>query len=666
MAGSSDTTNLTANSGGRFYVSVSWSETSTSTANNTSTISVTGTLGQRASTETFWSGNIKAGQLSIYWHDNNTGSDVWLDDLNIWEIGYDQSSRSVTSSITVSHKADGTLSGYAKAKWVKDDAGTPYYAPNDGTAETGWVDLTTIPRKVNISSVTGSFTDENLSPTVKWTNNGNRVDLKLEIPSLSLNPWKRWNNLQGSSSYSPTFTQADINDLLSRMPNSSTLTMRFTITTVINGSDSFFSYIDKTFTIVNGEPVFTDFTYADTNATTTAITGNNSVMISGKSTLAATVSSANKAVAQKSATMSKYTFAVANLYADENYSESAITKTLGSPTIGSTELPSGTRDLTVTAIDSRNLSTPVVKSITIVPYDSPMVNATAARVNGFENDTILKISGKFSRIEVNGTAKNTVNSSSGVKYRYKAQSTSTWGSWTNKSVTVDTAAGTITATDITLSLNNQESYDIEVQMTDKLETTTVSLVVSVGQPAFFIGADGRVSVGEMPQQSKLNNEKGLFEVAGRAFANGNRLAEIPIGTSAIADAAITSAKLDWTSIEEIVGTYTGNGDLNYAIKFGSGLMIAVIKKGFTNISFGQWGSVYEHTFSSNWLGNWAVTFKNTPAVTATVSANGGAWIASDTYGIQTTTRPGQIEICRPNQLSGLNGSITVVGIGRWK
>ena len=573
MAGSSDTTNLTANSGGRFYVSVSWSETSTSTANNTSTISVTGTLGQRASTETFWSGNIKAGQLSIYWHDNNTGSDVWLDDLNIWEIGYDQSSRSVTSSITVSHKADGTLSGYAKAKWVKDDAGTPYYAPNDGTAETGWVDLTDIPRKVKISSVTGSFTDENLSPTVKWTNNGNRVDLKVELPTLSEYSWKRWNNLQGSSSYSPTFTQADINNLLSRMPNSSTLTMRFTVVTVINGSDAFYDWIDKTFTIVNGEPVFTDFTYADTNATTTAITGNNSVMISGKSTLAATISSANKAVAQKSATMSKYTFAVANLYADENYSESAIAKTLGSPTVANNELPSATRDLTVSAIDSRGISTPVTKAITIVPYQAPIVNATAKRVNGFENDTTIKISGTFSRIEVGGTAKNTVNSSTGVKYRYKAQSTSTWGSWINKSATVDTATGSVTVADFTLSLDNQTAYDIQVQITDGLETTIVSLAVSVGQPSFYIGTDGRVSIGGMPTKSKAAGEDGLLEVFGKIFAKniypvGSIYMSTTMTTAAEVGATLGGTWVAWGSGRVPVGVDTNDTDFNTVEKTG--------------------------------------------------------------------------------------------------
>lgn len=664
MAGSSDTTNLTANSGGRFYVSVSWSETGTSTANNTSTISVTGTLGQRASTETFWSGNIKAGQLSIYWHDNNNGTDVWLDDLNIWEIGYDQSSRSITSSITVSHKSDGTLSGYAKATWVKDGAGTPYYAPNDGTAETEWVALTTIPRASTPTITPSTFSVPATSGTL--TINTNRASSSF-THTITLKIGNTTIATKTGVGASTTINLADIsNSILQQIPNATSTSI--TVTCVTYSGSTNIGTKTKTITANvsnDAAPTFSDFTFADTNATTTAITGNNSVMISGKSTIAATISAANAATANYSASMAKYTFAVAGLYADENYSASAITKTLGSPTVANNELPSAMRDLTVSAIDSRGLSTAVTKAVTIVPYQAPTVNATALRVNGFENDTTISISGTFSRIEVSGTAKNTVNSSSGVKYRYKAQSTSTWGSWTNKTATVDTATGSVSVANFTLNLDNQASYDIQVQITDKLETTIVSLVVSVGQPAFFIGTDGRVSIGEMPQQTKLVGEKGLLEVNGRIFANGAKLPEVPIGTSDIADTAITATKVDWSTIVSIVGTYASETNLDYCIKYADGTMIAVKKKNFSNVQFGQWGSVYEHTFSSNWLGNWAVAFVNTPVVTASVAADGGAWIASDTGGVQSKTRPGQIEICRPNQLT-MSGYINVIAIGRWK
>ena len=496
-----------------FAIECSWSETSTSVSNNTSNISITGKIWRKTSYNAFsYTG---AGSLTVYWHDNKSNRDIAVASIGVDEIGYSVNERSVSGSITVEHLSDGTLSGFAYTHWQKSyNSG---YIPPSGNATTGWVALTKIARKVPITAVTGTYTDENFSPTVQWTNNGNRVDIKIELPELGEDSWRRWNNKQGSSSFSPQLSQADIQELYSLMPNTATLTMRFTVVTVINGTDAFYDWLDRTFTIVNGKPVFSDFTFADTDSTTTGITGNDQVMISGKSALAVTISAANKATAQKSATMNNYTFQVAGLTGSETYTTSAITKALGSPTVEATETPSATRELVVTAIDSRGLQTAITKTVTIVPYSSPTISATATRANGFENTTTVKISGTFSRIEVGGTAKNTVNTSSGVQYRYRQQGTSTWGSWTNRTATIDAATGRVTTAAFTLNLDNQAAFEFEFKITDKLETKTASLSVSIGQPVFWIGADGRVSVGGTPTRSKESGDAGLLDVKGRYY-----------------------------------------------------------------------------------------------------------------------------------------------------
>lgn len=572
-----NSTVLTNPNGGKYNLSISWGENSTSTSNNTSNVTVTAKLYKNNSRF-----DVKnAGVLKAYWHDNKDNTNREVASLAVTELGYNSTERVASATFNVAHKNDGTLSGYAYASWTRNST-YGGYVPTSGSTSTGWEALTTIARQVNISSVTGSFTDENLTPTIAWTNNGNRVDIKLELPDLGVNPWKRWDNKQGSSSFSPTFSQEEIDDLLGRLPNAKSTTLRFTVVTVINGTDSFWSHIDKTFTIVNGEPTFSNFTFADTNSATTAITGNSSVMISGKSTIAATISAANKATAKKSATMSKYTFQVAGLSAEQAYATTGITKTLGSPTVSPTELPSATRDLVVTAVDSRGSSTAVTKSVTIVPYEAPKVAASAQRANGFENATTVKISGSYSRIEVSGTAKNTVNTSSGVQYRYRQQGTSTWGSWTNRSCTIDTATGKITVADFQLSLNNQNAYEFEAKIADRLETTTVSFTVSVGQPAFYIGADGRVSVGAMPAKSKQSGEKGLLEIQGRAFSNGVLLPTLdqvyPVGSifmsathstaSAVAAALGGGTWTAWGSGRVPVGVNTSETEFNTVEKTG--------------------------------------------------------------------------------------------------
>lgn len=501
-----------------FAIECSWSETSTSVSNNTSNISISGKIWRKTSYNAFsYTG---AGSLTVYWHDNKSNKDIAVASIGIDEIGYSVNERSVSGSITVEHLSDGTLSGFAYTHWQKSyNSG---YIPPSGNATTGWVALTKIARASAPTMSASSITIPASSGTI--TVNTNRASssfthtITLKVGSTTIATYT-------GVGASQTINIADIDDaILATIPNATTATVDVSCQT-FNGSTSIGTK-STSFTANVGsgaKPTFSNFTFADTNSTTTGITGNNQVMISGKSAIRVTISATDKATAKYSATMAKYTFAIAELSAEQAYSTSQITKDLGSPTVAANELPSGTRDLVVTAIDSRGLSTSATKTVTIVPYQAPVINATATRANGFENTTTVKISGTFSRIEVGGTAKNTVNTSSGVQYRYRQQGSSTWGSWTNKTATVDTSTGKVTVADFTLNLDNQAAFEFEFKITDKLETKTASLTVSVGQPAFYIGADGRVGVGGMPTISKTSGEQGLLDVKGRIFSNGQEI-----------------------------------------------------------------------------------------------------------------------------------------------
>lgn len=521
-----------------FAIECSWSETSTSTSNNTSNISISGKIWRKTSYNAFsYTG---AGSLTVYWHDNRSNQDIAVASAGIDEIGYSVNERSVSGSITVTHHSDGSLSGYAYTHWEKSyNSG---YIPPSGNAVTDWVALTTIAR----ASQPSINTWPSNSPDFEI---GDWITIHMNRKSSSFTHTVKINYGNTSTTIATgvtdncTFNTATIADALyALIPNTNRYANTISVTTYSGGTNVGTKTCNYTAWIKADQvkPVFSDFTFADTNSTTTTITGNNQVMISGKSTLAVTISAANKATPQKSATMTKYTFQAAGLTGEEAYTTSAITKTLGSPTVEATELPNGTRDIVVTALDSRSLSTAVTKSVAIVPYSNPKISATATRANGFENSTTVSISGTFSRIEVGGTAKNTVNASSGVQYRYRQQGTSTWGSWTNRTATIDSATGKVTVAAFTLNLDNQLAFEFEFRITDKLATTTVSLTVSVGQPAFYIGADGRVGVGGMPTLNKLSGENGLLEVAGRAFANGHRLLEDDTAT-------VSGSNIDWAT-----------------------------------------------------------------------------------------------------------------------
>lgn len=492
-------------------IDCSWSETSTSTTNNTSTISITGKI-WRSSTYAFsYTG---AGSLTVYWHDNRDNVDRAVASVAVNEVGYSVNERSVSGSITVTHHSDGGLSGYAYTHWEKSyNSG---YIPPSGNAVTEWVALTTIPRASSIDSFTGTDIEGTFKVTYTAKSSSFTNKLRISIPSVIA---LQTNNYASGTNF--TLSASAKQEIYNRITSGNSVTLGAVIETW-SGSTKIgeSSELKHTCYLHEPEPTFSDFTYRDVDSTTTTITGNNQIMISGKSSLEATITAANKATAKYNATMSKYTFQIAGLTGEEPYSaDSSVVEVIGAPTVAANETPSATRDLVVTAIDSRGLSTPVTKAVTIVPYSSPTISATAVRANGFENTTTVNISGSFSRIEVSGTAKNTVNTSNGVQYRYRQQGSSTWGSWTNRTATIDTATGRVTTAAFTLNLDNQYAYEFEFRITDKLETTTVSLTVSVGQPAFWIGADGRAAVGGMPTVSKKSGEAGLLQVMGRIFAD---------------------------------------------------------------------------------------------------------------------------------------------------
>ncbi len=129
---------------GTFTLSISFNEKSTSILDNTSTLSVTGTI--KSGTGSY-SGY--APTLKIYWHDDNTNSDRLLGTKTVKSLSTGASS-SLTKEVTVTHKVDGSLSGYAKAVWTKNTSAS--YVPASGTVQTTNTALTKIPRASTINS----------------------------------------------------------------------------------------------------------------------------------------------------------------------------------------------------------------------------------------------------------------------------------------------------------------------------------------------------------------------------------------------------------------------------------------------------------------------------------------------------------------------------------
>ena len=137
----SKTLTAPASSSAKYKLTAKFEETSVDTTNNKSTIKVTATLASDSGYS--FSGGTEH-TLKIYWYDNNDhdgGKSVKTTTVTSMSAG---GSSTATGSITVPHKADGSLKGYAKAVWSK--SGSNRYVPPSGNVSTAETAVTSIAR----------------------------------------------------------------------------------------------------------------------------------------------------------------------------------------------------------------------------------------------------------------------------------------------------------------------------------------------------------------------------------------------------------------------------------------------------------------------------------------------------------------------------------------
>ena len=225
-------------------------------------------------------------------------------------------------------------------------------------------------------------------------------------------------------------------------------------------------------TEANSGPTLSGFTFADSYSTTTAITGNDQVLIQSYSRLTVTPGTAT---AKNGASIVSYS-AVCSGVTKSNTTGAALS--LG--TIGT----SGTRDITLTVTDSRGYTASVTKSVTVVPYSKPKVNSVSLRrTNEIETEMQLVFNGSISAITVDGAQKNSLLY---VRYRYKLTSASSYNAYTSILSSVTASGTSFSFSNLELcNLNAEASYDFHLQIRDKLNSLTsldLYFVVPQGTP----------------------------------------------------------------------------------------------------------------------------------------------------------------------------------------
>ena len=293
---------------------------------------------------------------------------------------------------------------------------------------------------------------------------------------------------------------------IANVPTASNITLQAKINTP-NGGDSTTKTVTFSTLETHTAPNFSNFEYTDNNSVTVALTGNNQTMIQGQSVPRITISTTNKATGNNGISVSNYAISFTGQSKTVAYSSSsAVTTNLDPPS------ESGTGNLVVSAVDSLSLSKAVTKAVTIYPWSKPTISATIERVNNFETTSKINASGIYSPILINGVVKNTLS----FEYRTKKSSSSDWSTWTTRAVTISGSNWSIS--NLSVSLDNNYQWDVQVRIVDIFTSTAIDLSLPVGMPNFFIGTDGRVSIGMRPTRTIPSTDKGQLEVDGKIYS----------------------------------------------------------------------------------------------------------------------------------------------------
>jgi hypothetical protein len=477
--------------GTRFYMS--WQLASQDIANNRSLIrwqagiQITGGWWWGSNSIKIYSVHIDGG--------SSLGSGTWG---NISGAGNHQL---LSGSKWVTHNSNGTKSFGANL--------SAWFTPNQNRSASGSWALPTIPRNSQVSTNdSGNWTlgtPINIFTNRKSTSFTHLIRIRQGSSSGTI--IHDINNVGASTTWTPTAGQ--ITTMQNMIPNANSLVLNIGS---YNHQVGAWSYVNARTYLREANPTFSDFTFEDSDAATAAITGNNQVLVKGKSTLKVDVSSANKMVAIKGASPVRYAMSYEGKSEQVAYHASnTVTASFTNPQ------QTGNRTVTVTAFDSRNNATSVSKSLTVYDYAAPVINTKLIRENNFGSDTTIQINGTYSPLTI-GTPKNTLTVGS-LEYRYKEEYGS-FGSWVTRTFTANSTTGTFTSTDTVVSLDNTKKYEFEFRITDSFGTVKTTDSVDVGTPIMFIGENsgtGAIGINKMP-------ENGALDVDGDIYSNGVKVA----------------------------------------------------------------------------------------------------------------------------------------------
>lgn len=362
-----------ANTSYKYTLSVNWSESETNIANNTTKITANGSLsasnvGFDALYDSY------ACHLKLYWHDNNKNTDTLFATSSAFKTcGMGYGTRSVSGSITVTHKFDGSLSGYVK---VYFDAPTTSggWSPGSSSCSTGWTTCTTIARASSISGLSGNQLNSGVSVTIdrKSSSFTHKVEYKFVNSG--------WTTVSSNTATSCSFTPPLA--LASQIPSATSGALTVRVTTY-NGSTQIGSSVTKSINLSVPSTVVPSISGLTATRIDNGVPSSWGIYVKGISQVKITASGASGSYGS---TISGYSISGPGLYTN---SSSGTSGQLSS---------TGTQTYTCTVTDSRGRKASKSVSITVVDYSYPSISMSVERC---QSDGTKDASGTYLRVVIN-------------------------------------------------------------------------------------------------------------------------------------------------------------------------------------------------------------------------------------------------------------------------
>lgn len=368
---------------------------------------------------------------------------------------------------------------------------------------------------------------------------------------------------KGTADRTVTLTAAQRTTLLTAMSTIKSFTGTFAVSSY-SGSTQIGSTSSKTATVsttaANSGPTLSGFTFADSYATTTAITGNDQLFIQGYSKLTVTPGTAT---AKNNATITNYT-ATCNGVSVSNTTGDALTVGVVSK--------SGTVAVVLTVTDSRGYTASISKNITVLAYAKPKVSSlTLRRTNDIEAEMQLVFNGSISAITVDSVQKNSLLY---VRYRYKATSATSYSSYVSILSAVTQSGTSFSYSNLELrSLASDQSWDVHIQIRDQLNSlSSLDLYYVIPQGTPLVALRKKMVGINTPTPAAALDVVGDAKVSGTltattlsgALAPAKLSAAVPISKGGTGATTAAAARTNLAVLPLAGGTVTGQVKSTYA------------------------------------------------------------------------------------------------------